>query len=404
MQNININKYNMLRTSSENTIKKNNINDAIAKGKIEGIERIKEMIGESVSNRDNDEYLKIKESIDRYVRETYIIPGYGERYSLKKEYRGYLIDGDKLLFDKEKLTSLEEKKKYYKMNYLYRLPIHEEVVREFPFKKYMKDYTYIYISMKVPFSLENDIDYIIDLLLSHYKDLVFSMEYHSGLHSWEDDKIEFLSDRILVFNKVEDVDKLIYRIKNDLFELIKDNNKLKEESKNYILNAYILNAHLVELKEEKEILNFYNRELLFDMYPIDKYAHVFNYRRVYIYEYKKDLLGLYYLSTSNDIFADVAGNNFLNSVALMNDYIKEHYEKINKISEYQDKLISLKEEVRDWKDGYRYLKHLVVIPETFEKEYDHSIELVESEESCEYFLFSGLCMDEESVEKGKSND
>jgi hypothetical protein len=399
MKSINMNKNNMLRTSSENTIKKNNINDAIAKGKIEGIERIKGMIGESVSNRDNDEYLKIKESIDRYLRDTYIIPGYGERYPLKKEYRGYLIDGDKLLFDKEKCTSLEEKKKYYKMNYLYSLPIHEEVVREFPFKKYMEGYTYIYISMKIPFSIEYEIDTIIGLLLSHYKNLVFNIEYYSSVTSWDDDTTEYLSERVLIFNKIEDVNGLIYRIKNDLFKLIKNDNKLEEESKNDILNA-----HMVELKEEKDILNFYNRELVFDMYPIDKYVHTFGYRRVYIYEYKKDLLGLYYLSTSNDLFAEVTVNDFLNSVALMNDYIKEHYEKINKISEYKDKLISLKEEVRDWKDGYRYLKYLVVIPETFEKEYDYNIELIESKESCEYFLFSGLCTDEESVEKGKSND
>jgi hypothetical protein len=44
-----------------------------------------------------------------------------------------------------------------------------------------------------------------------------------------------------------------------------------------------------------------------------------------------------------------------------------------------------------------------VIPETFEKEYDYSMELIESKESCEYFLFSGLCMDEESVEKERGD-
>jgi hypothetical protein len=393
---INMNKYNMLSTSSKGTIKRNYTTDVITKQKIESIETIEGI--ESVSNRENGEYLKIKESIDRYIRDTHIIPGYGERYSLKKEYRGYLIDGDKLLFDKEKLTSLEEKKKYYKMNYLYSLPIHEEVVREFSFKNYMEDYTYIYISIEMPFSLKSGINHMIDLLLSHYKDLVFSIEYNSSVSSWDDNTVEFISDRVLIFNRIENVDKLIHKIKNDLFELVKTNNKLKEEYKNNTLNA-----HLIELKEEKDILNFYNRELVFDMYPVDKFAHIFGYRNVCIYEYKKDLLGLYYLSTSNDIFAEVIGNNFLDNVGLINEFIKEHYEKINKLPDYANKLISLKEELKNWKDGDRYLKYLVVIPETFEKEYDYSMESIESKESCEYFLFSGLCMDEESVEKERGD-
>jgi hypothetical protein len=365
-----MNKNNMLRTSSENTIKKNNINDAIAKGKIEGIERIKGMIGEVVWNRNNggvcierDIVNNLYNKINNYysniddmedTEDMYMYMNVVEKmvYKLKK-YRGLKVEWNtkmlkmRLEYEKEKID-LEE---YMKIDYLFQLPILPEVLNgyELPFDTANYDFFYFAVTS------DKEIFDKLSIWLGSFKKygLSFFFQYKSYVTTLEDGKD--VVDFILCFKRMEGLNI---------------ESKLKERFDMEINNVVY---SIKKLYDKNDILSYFNRELLFSLYSPKEYILIYLSNEFVIYNFDINLIKYYYLLTYYDRYIDndMMGNFCLNYKIKINSLKKNNLEQFLYLQIEFNKLIMKQqngENVTEIEYNFIYyfgefFKYYVIVPE-----------------------------------------
>jgi hypothetical protein len=251
--------------------------------KLEVLSRLLSSLKKSIL--ENKNYLKIEEYYSNTYNSTYYEKEYYDKYKLE-EYNGYrVVNGNVLELEAKQKQDKIKHKDWNKMNYLFELPLHIEVIDKLVLSMDRSRYKFISISYTCEERLYNVMmDDLYNLLGVYGKEINFVYYYQTYLGD------RYICDNISIKNEllinidIKNIENLLYQLKNN-----KELEKLKLEYNLDIKNEldFFRRTHMESLHERNVLTHtghdfvvFKLNKELEDYYVLGNHIMRFKFERV----------------------------------------------------------------------------------------------------------------------------